>query len=93
MVHFPTLCDENPEHEKTMEYAKECAHLLEKFSERFQDVKVKELHLNIFATPFNVSVADVLECMQLEITELQNNCQLRGLTHGSAIFLKAKHKR
>ncbi|KAL6463909.1 hypothetical protein MHYP_G00283000 [Metynnis hypsauchen] len=75
--HFPTLQNHNPVPERTKEYANECTYLLEAFAQRFQDVKAKEQDLNIFATPFNVNVADVPECMQLEIIELQNNCQLK----------------
>ncbi|KAL6465184.1 hypothetical protein MHYP_G00253170 [Metynnis hypsauchen] len=76
--HFPTLQNHNPVPERTKEYANECTYLLEAFAQRFQDVKAKEQDLNIFATPFNVNVADVPECMQLEIIELQNNCQLKA---------------
>ena len=61
-VHFHTLQKQNPA--ATVEYAKECANLLQKFCERFQDLKVKELELHIFATPFNIEAMAVPENLQ-----------------------------
>ena len=75
-VHFPTLQKQDPA--ATVEYAKECANLLQKFCERFQDLKVKELELNIFATPFNIEAMAVPEYLQHEVIELQSNSELKA---------------
>uniref|UniRef100_H3A113 HAT C-terminal dimerisation domain-containing protein n=1 Tax=Latimeria chalumnae TaxID=7897 RepID=H3A113_LATCH len=73
-VHFPTLQKQKPA--STVEYARECENLFRKFCERFQDLKVKELEFNIFATPFNVEVVNVPENFQHEVIELQSNSEL-----------------
>uniref|UniRef100_H3APJ3 HAT C-terminal dimerisation domain-containing protein n=1 Tax=Latimeria chalumnae TaxID=7897 RepID=H3APJ3_LATCH len=73
-VHFPTLQKQKPA--STVEYARECENLFHKFCERFQDLKVKELEFNIFATPFNVEVVNVPENFQHEVIELQSNSEL-----------------
>ena len=38
-----------------------------KFGERFQDLKVKELELNIFATPFNIEAMAVPETFNMKL--------------------------
>ena len=42
-----------------LEYANECAKLIESSHERFTDVKSKQMELNIVATSFDVEPADV----------------------------------
>lgn len=76
MVHFPTLEGQKPS--TTLEYAGECAKLLEAFNERFKDVESKQMELNIFATLFNVEPADVPDNLQHEITQLQSNHELKA---------------
>ena len=75
-VHFPTLEGQNPS--TTIEYAGECAKLIEAFNERFKDVKSKQMELNIFATPFNVEAANVPHLLQLKLIQLQNNSELKA---------------
>ncbi|KAM4043803.1 general transcription factor II-I repeat domain-containing protein 2-like [Anomaloglossus baeobatrachus] len=75
-VHFPTLERQKPL--TTLEYAGECAKLIEAFDERFKDVKSKQMELNIFATPFNVEPADVPDNLQHEIIQLQNDDELKA---------------
>ena len=68
-VHFPTLEVQKPS--TRLEFAGECAKLIEAFNERFKDVKSKQMELNIFATPFNVEPADVPDNLQHKIIQLQ----------------------
>lgn len=75
-VHFPTLEGQKPS--TTLEYAGECAKLIDAFNERFKDVKSKQIELNIFATPFNVEPADVPDNLQHEIILLQTNVELKA---------------
>jgi hypothetical protein len=74
-VHFPTL--EGQKASTTLEYAGECAKLIEAFNERFKDVKSKQMELNIFATPFNVEPTDVPDNLQHEIIQLQSDDELK----------------
>ena len=76
-MHFATLQGQNTS-TTTIEYATECAKLIEAFNERFKDVKSKQMELNIFDTPFNVEAADVPHLLQLEIIQLQNNSELKA---------------
>nr|KAF6500948.1 hypothetical protein HJG59_007971 [Molossus molossus] len=62
----------------TLEYAGECAKLIEAFNERFKDVKSKQMEFNIFATLFNVEPVDVPDDLQHEIVELQRDDELKA---------------
>ncbi|KFD45115.1 hypothetical protein M513_14008 [Trichuris suis] len=75
-VHFPTLEAQKPS--TTLEYAGECAKLLEALSERFNDLKSRQVELNIFAIPFNVEPADVPDNLQNEIIQLQSDDELKA---------------
>ncbi|CAK6436213.1 unnamed protein product [Pipistrellus nathusii] len=75
-MHFPTLEGQKPS--TTLEYASECAKLIEAFNERFKDVKSKQMELDIFATPFNVEPADVPDNLRHEIFQLQSNDELKA---------------
>ena len=75
-VHFPTLQEQKPA--VTSEYADECEKLLQAFGERFQDLKTKQQDLNMFPAPFTVEPADVPANLQLKMTELQSNDELKG---------------
>ena len=54
-THFPTLKKYNPT--SYAQYALECSSLFESFNARFQDIKSKQLELDIFSIPFNVTSA------------------------------------
>ena len=75
-MHFPTLQEQKPA--VTSEYADECEKLLQAFGERFQDLKTKQQDLNMFPAPFTVEPADVPANLQLKMTELQSNDELKG---------------
>ena len=49
------------------------------FSESFQDMKSKQMELDIFATPFNVLAADAPSNFQHEIIGLQTNDTLKSI--------------
>jgi len=51
----------------------------EAFIERFQDMKCKQMELDIFAIPFNVTAATVPSNFQHEIIELQTDDTLKGV--------------
>ncbi|KHJ40557.1 hypothetical protein D918_09394 [Trichuris suis] len=75
-VHFPTLEAQKPS--TALEYAGECAKPLEALSERFNDLKSRQVELNIFAIPFNVEPADVPDNLQNEIIQLQSDDELKA---------------
>nr|KAF6471666.1 hypothetical protein HJG59_011038 [Molossus molossus] len=76
MVHFSTL--EEQKLFRTLEYAGECAKPIEAFNERFKDMQSKQVKLDIFATPFNVELADVPDNLQHEILQLQSDDELKA---------------
>jgi len=51
----------------------------EAFIETFQDMKCKQMELDVFATPFNVTVATVPSTFQHEIIEHQTDDTLKGV--------------
>ena len=75
-THFPFLQEQKPS--TTTKYAFECEKVSETFSERFHDIKSKQMELDIFATPFNVVAAAAPNKFQHEIIELQANDTLKG---------------
>ncbi|XP_076805709.1 general transcription factor II-I repeat domain-containing protein 2-like [Clavelina lepadiformis] len=75
-THFPTLQEQKPS--TTAEYARECEKISEAFIERFQDMKYKQMELDIFAALFNVTAAAVPSKFQHEIIELQYDDTLKG---------------
>ena len=76
-THFPSLQEQKPS--TTAKYALECAKISEIFSVRFQDMKSKQMELDIFATPFNVVAAAAPNNFQHEIIELQTNNTLKSM--------------
>ena len=76
-THFPALQEQKPS--TTAKYALECAKIFETFSERIQDIKSKQMELNIFATPFNVVASAAPNNFQHEIIELQTNDTLKSM--------------
>ena len=68
-THFTTLKKCNPT--SCAQYALECSSLLESFNTRFQDIKSKQLELDIFSIPFNVTPASAPSEFQLELIKLQ----------------------
>nr|KAF6492436.1 hypothetical protein HJG59_009639 [Molossus molossus] len=75
-VHYPTLEEQKPS--RTLEYAGECAKLIEALNERLKDMKSKQMKLDIVATPFNVEVADVPDNLQNKIFQLQSDDELKS---------------
>ncbi|XP_076811806.1 general transcription factor II-I repeat domain-containing protein 2-like [Clavelina lepadiformis] len=67
--HNPTSCTQ---------YALECSSLLESFKARFQDIKSKQLELDIFSIPFNVTPGAPSE-LQLELIKLQSDDALKAM--------------
>ena len=63
----------------TAEYARLCATISEAFSERFQDMKCKQMELDIFAAPFNVTAAVVPSNFLRKIIELQADNTLKDI--------------
>ena len=54
-THFPSLKKYHPT--SCAQYALECSSLLERFNAGFQDIKSKQVELDIFSIPFNVTPA------------------------------------
>ena len=67
-THFPTLQEQKPS--TTANYALVCATIFETFNEKFQDMKCKQIELDIFAAPFNVTAVAIPSNFQHEIIEL-----------------------
>ena len=78
-THFPFLQEQKQS--TTAKYALECAKIFQTFSERFQDMKSKQMELDIFATPFNVVAISAPNNFQHEILviELQTNDTLKSM--------------
>jgi len=64
-THFPTLKKYNPT--SCAQYALEYSSLLESFNARFHDIKSKQLELDVFSIPFNVTPASAPSEPQLEL--------------------------
>ena len=76
-TNFLSLQEQKPS--TTTKYVLEGAKNFETFSERFQDIKSKQMELDIFTTPFNVAAAAAPSNFQHEIIELQTNDTLQGM--------------
>ena len=74
-MHFPTLKKYNPT--SCAQYVLECSNLLERFNARFQDIKSKQLKLDIFSIPFNITTASAPSELQLEFIKLQSDDMLK----------------
>ena len=76
-THFPTLKKYNPT--SCAQYALECSSLLERFNARFQDIKSKQLELDIFSIFFNVTPASASSELQLELIKVQSDDTLKAM--------------
>ena len=76
-THFPTLKKHSPT--SCAQYALECSRLLESFNVRFQDVKSKQLELDIFSIPFNVTPVSAPSELQIELIKLQSDKTLKTM--------------
>lgn len=76
-THFPTLKKYNPN--SCIPYALECSSLLQSFNSRFQDIKSKQLELDIFSIPFNVTPSSAPSELQLELIKLQSDEILKAM--------------
>ena len=76
-MHFPTLKKYHPTF--CAQYALECSSLLERFNAGFQNIKSKQLELDIFSIPFNVTPASAPPELQLELIKLQSDDTLKAM--------------
>ena len=76
-THFPTMKKYNPT--SCAQYALECSSLLERFNAGFQDIKSKQVELDIFSIPFNVTPASSPSELQLELVKLQSDDTLKAM--------------
>ena len=76
-THFLTLKKHSPT--SCAQYALECSRLLESFNARFQDVKSKQLELDIFSITFNVTSASAPSELQIEFIKLQSDKTLKAM--------------
>ena len=76
-THFPTLRKHNPI--SCAAYALECSSLLEIFNARFQDIKSKQLELDIHSISFNVTPVSASLELQLQLIKLQSNDTLKAM--------------
>ena len=60
-------------------YALECSSLLESFNARFEDIKSKQLELDICSVSFNVIPAPASLELQLEFIKLQDDDKLKAM--------------
>ena len=74
-THFPTLKKYNPT--SYAQYALKCSSLFESFNARFQDIKSKQLELDIFSIPFNVTPASAPSELQLKLIKQQSDDTLK----------------
>ena len=76
-THFCMLKRYNPT--SCAQYALECSSLLKTFTARFQDIKSKQLELDIFSISFNATPASAPTEFQLELIKLQNDDTLKAM--------------
>ena len=76
-THFLTLKKYHPT--SCAQYALECSSLLERFNAGFQDIKSKQVELDIFSIPFNVTPASAPSELQLELIKLQSDDSLKAM--------------
>ena len=72
-THFPMLKKYHPT--SCAQYALECSSLLERFNARFQDINSKQVELDIFSIPFNVTPASAPS--ELKLIKLQSDDMLK----------------
>ena len=70
-VHFPTLKANNQD--DTATYVNFISDLRAQFSARFVDVQKHKSDFKLLAAPFDVSVDDASEVVQMELVDLQCN--------------------
>ena len=76
-THFHTLKKYNPS--SCAHYALECSSFLERFNAGFQDIKSKQVELDIFSIPFNVAPASAPSEFQLQLIKIQNDDTLKAM--------------
>ena len=76
-THFPTLKKCHPI--SCAQYALECSSILERFNAGFQDIKSKQVELDIFSIPFNVTPASAPSELQLELIKLLSDDTLKAM--------------
>jgi len=76
-THFPTLKKYNPT--SCVQYALECSGLLESFNATFHDIKSKQLELDIYSIPFNVTPASAASELQVELIKLRSDDTLKTM--------------
>ena len=76
-THFPTLKKYSPT--SCAQYALECSSLLKSFNARFQDIKSKQMELDIFSIPFNVTPASAPPELQIELIKPQSDDMLKAM--------------
>ena len=52
--------------------------LMDQFSARFSDARAHKQEFELFGSPFDISIDDVPETVQMELIELQNNKIMRS---------------
>jgi hypothetical protein len=78
MSHFAHLKKENPS--ETWKYAQHLQKLITEFESRFKIFRSEKTvrSFNIFSSPFNIDVESVPDELQMELTDLQNDTDLRN---------------
>ena len=74
--HFPTLAN-HCKADCTSYAADELISIHKEFISRFQDFRSQETNLRIFSSPFDITVEEAPEELQMELIELQGNEDLR----------------
>ena len=76
-THFPTLKKYHPTF--CAQCALQCSSLLERLYAGFQNIKSKQVELDIFFIPFNVTSASAPSELQLELIKLQSDNTLKAM--------------
>ena len=83
-THFLTFKTHNPT--SCAPYALECFNFLESFDAKYQNIKSKQLELDVFSTPFSVTAASAPPVLQLELIKPKSDNTLKAMYQNKSLL-------
>lgn len=92
VVHFTILSKRNAEMVNHEKYSALIGTLIDEFKQRFEDFRKHSDELKLFADPFVTEASDVKDEFQLELIDVQNDCELkRAFTENNLLTFYSKY--